>query len=140
MNTKSLIASMAVSMAMAGNVSASELATMEGIPAEVMSHSELDKVEGKNFSFYPLSFGYGSWGTVNQSMAMNGVWQIPQLIRGLQGSYPNLVNLAINPAGYVQQFNPYLSPSQANAAIASFDSQYGSLFALGNALSGGRYW
>ena len=47
MKTKTLIASMAMSLALMGTASAGDLATMDGIPAEAMSHADMGKVEGK---------------------------------------------------------------------------------------------
>ncbi|MEE9356154.1 MAG: hypothetical protein V3U75_11245 [Methylococcaceae bacterium] len=49
MKTKYLIANIVVSMTLSGITLAEKLSTLEGIPAEVMSHQDLSKVEGKNY-------------------------------------------------------------------------------------------
>jgi hypothetical protein len=47
MKTKSLIAGLAISMAFMSSGMAENLTTMGDIPAEAMSHGEMDKIEGK---------------------------------------------------------------------------------------------
>lgn len=47
MNTKSFFAGLVVSMAVMGSAMAEDLATMDGIPVEAMSHEDMGKVEGK---------------------------------------------------------------------------------------------
>lgn len=47
MNTKSFIAGLAISMTVMGSAMADDLTTMEGIPAEAMSHADMESVEGK---------------------------------------------------------------------------------------------
>ncbi|CAA9892210.1 exported hypothetical protein [Candidatus Methylobacter favarea] len=60
MKTKSLIAGLAISMAVMGSTMAGELATMEGIPAEAMSQGEMDKVEGKYYNPFFSNVAYSS--------------------------------------------------------------------------------
>jgi len=91
MKTKTLIASMAISLALMGAANAGDLATMDGIPAEVMSHADMDNVEGKG----PLSL-YGNYYNPN---VFN-----PRLISFNQYYGKNL-NAAVNLVGRSTGFN-----------------------------------
>jgi hypothetical protein len=55
MKTKSLIAGLAISMAVMSFAMASELSTMEGIPGEAMLQEDMQKIEGKGYPNYFLS-------------------------------------------------------------------------------------
>ncbi|CAA9892214.1 exported hypothetical protein [Candidatus Methylobacter favarea] len=114
MKTKSLIAGLAISMAVMGSTMAGELATMEGIPAEAMSQGEMDKVEGKFFEFNP---NYG-WLWVNN---FGHVWQwTTGAYLGQRQTKPNLQqygkSMGSTAKGFINQrlFSPteYISPTR----------------------------
>ncbi|MEE9356631.1 MAG: hypothetical protein V3U75_13660 [Methylococcaceae bacterium] len=61
MKTKYLIANIAILMTVSGISFAEKLSTMEGIPAEVMSHEDLLSVEGKSDPYRIYANQHGSY-------------------------------------------------------------------------------
>jgi hypothetical protein len=87
MKTKSLIAGLAISMAVMGSAMAGELATMEGIPAEAMSQGEMDKVEGK---FYVPCVAASICG-FRGGNALTGNWSWTRgLFKDIKVNYPQV--------------------------------------------------
>lgn len=123
MKAKSVIAGMAISMAMIGSAMAESISTIAGIPAEAISHSELNKIKGRWIvpCVVRSICGYGN-------NVLPGNWNfVSTVFQDIRTYYPQI---------WYPSFPLSYPINQGNTLTASIDSKYGNLFNAGFMLMG----